>query len=163
MCLCEGVSSCEHLHCQVEGEGGGSERRQQGGLSPSSVVVLGEVQGAQVAEAQPHALHVEGVGLAVLPLQKVLDAVGPLLLDGNQLLLDLRGTQGSYIGGHFNKKKKKYNLPVETEGTSGVLYSDKKSFGGIYPRLKTKQTVMYLMFCTILKEVETIFYQCLNV
>lgn len=57
---------------------------------PSSVVVLGEVQGAQVAEAQPHALHVEAVDLPLLALQQVLDAVGPLLLDGNQLLLDLQ-------------------------------------------------------------------------
>lgn len=56
----------------------------------SSVLVLGKVQGAQVAEALPHALHVEAVDLALLPLQQVFDAVGPLLLKGTQLLFDLR-------------------------------------------------------------------------
>lgn len=65
------------------------------GLSPppahfSSVVVFGKVQGAQVAEAQAHALHVEGVDLPLLALQQVFDAVGSLLLKGTQLLFDLR-------------------------------------------------------------------------
>lgn len=59
----------------------------------SSVVVLGKVQGAQVAEAQPHALHVEVVGLPLLSLQQVFDPVGPLLLKGNQLLFNLRQEQ----------------------------------------------------------------------
>lgn len=57
--------------------------------SPSSVVVLREVQGAQVSEAQPHALHVEAVSLPLLALQQVFDPVGSLLLKGNQLLFNL--------------------------------------------------------------------------
>lgn len=57
--------------------------------APSSVVVFREVQGAQVPEAQPHALHVEAVDLSLLALQQVFDAVGSLLLKGTQLLFNL--------------------------------------------------------------------------
>ena len=72
-------------------------RRRVGGqvcvadVSPSSVVVLGVLQGPQVPEAQPQALHVEAVPLPLLPLQQVFDTVGPLLLKGNQLLFNLSG------------------------------------------------------------------------
>lgn len=67
------------------GGGGGST----GGGGPSSVVFFWEVQGAQVPEAQPHALHVEAVDFSLLALQQVFDAVGSLLLKGTQLLFDL--------------------------------------------------------------------------
>lgn len=60
---------------------------------PSSVVVLGKVQSAQVAEAEPYALHVKVVDLPLLALQQVLDAVGALLLKGNQLLFNLQETK----------------------------------------------------------------------
>lgn len=103
MCLSEGVSSSEHLHCQVR-----SSRRRKVGRArgprkttaaavaaagaTSSVVVLGEdVEGAQVSEAQPHALHVEAVGFPLLTLQQVFDTVSSLLLKGNQLLFNLWG------------------------------------------------------------------------
>lgn len=58
----------------------------------SSVVVLGKVQGSEVSEAQPHALHVEAVDLPLLALQEVFDTVGSLLLKGNQLLFNLGAT-----------------------------------------------------------------------
>lgn len=58
----------------------------------SSVIVLGKVQGAEVSEAQSHALHVEAVDLPLLALQQVFDTVGSLLLKGNQLLFNLQET-----------------------------------------------------------------------
>lgn len=70
-------------------EGGSSDS------NPSSIVILGKVQdaqGSQVAEAQPHALHVEAVDLALLALQQVFDPVGSLLLKGYQLLFNLQQT-----------------------------------------------------------------------
>lgn len=66
-------------------------------LPSSSVVVLGKVQGAQVAEAQAHALHVEGVDLPLLALQQVLDPVRSLLLKRNQFLFDLKETQQVFM------------------------------------------------------------------
>lgn len=98
------VNTCTVRSGQVKGEEGcteadgcpGTTRDDGGGSddgSPSSIVVLGKVQGAQVAEAQPHALHVEAVGLPLLALQQVFDPVGSLLLKGNQLLFNLQETQ----------------------------------------------------------------------
>lgn len=104
MCLREGISSCEHLHCQVRSKERWGVLRQTvapGGLhedgggrnnGPSSVVVLGKVQGAQVVEAQTHAFHVKSVDLPLLAIQQVFDAVGSLLLKGNQLLFNLQVT-----------------------------------------------------------------------
>lgn len=91
------VNTCTVRSGQVKGEEGCTEpgdheRWCNGGGDgcPSSVVVLGQVQGAQVAKAQPHALHVEAVGLPLLALQQVFDPVGSLLLKGNQLLFNLQ-------------------------------------------------------------------------
>lgn len=104
VCLRKGISSCEHLHCQVRSKERWGVLRQTvapGGLhedgggrnnGPSSVVVLGKVQGAQVVEAQTHAFHVKSVDLPLLAFQQVFDAVGSLLLKGNQLLFNLQVT-----------------------------------------------------------------------
>lgn len=61
--------------------------------TPSSVLVLGKVQGPEVSKAQSHAFHVEAVGLTLLSLQQVFDAIGSLLLKGNQLLFNLQHQQ----------------------------------------------------------------------
>ena len=49
----------------------------------------GEVGQGHVAEAQPHALRVEGLDLPGLALQEAADALHALVLQGQHLLLDL--------------------------------------------------------------------------
>lgn len=99
VCLSEGasaaVNTCTVRSGQVKGEEGWTETggpRKTTAAVTSSVIVLGKVQGAQVSEAQPHALHVEAVDLPLLALQQVFDTVGSLLLKGNQLLFNLQET-----------------------------------------------------------------------
>lgn len=96
VCVCLRVSAAAYA-CTVRSGQAKGERRRRGVLRqmdapPSSVVILGKVQGPQVAEAQPQALHVESVDLPLLALQQVFDPVGSLLLKGNQLLFNLQHT-----------------------------------------------------------------------
>lgn len=70
----------------------------------SSVVVLGKVQGTQVAKTQPHAFHVEAVHLPLLAIQQVLNPIGSLLLKGTQLLFNLDDVQRKKSDLAFNEQ-----------------------------------------------------------